>query len=119
MSRYYEMYVEVTGHKQSKRGAINDALDDFWDFSSEEFDSLNTGTKREVLFCTARGNLCGGEDEEEFAARLAGEVWKANAGYCVVKIRATYLEELPYEEHILGREDYEAWLETEEESKVS
>jgi len=56
---------------------------------------------------TARGNLCGGESEEEFADRLAAAIWRANScAYCKVEVRATFLEDVPYETHVRDREAF-------------
>lgn len=38
--------------------------------------------------------------------RLSLAIWRANGAYCDVTVRATYLEELPYETHCLDEADY-------------
>jgi hypothetical protein len=38
---------------------------------------------------------------------LARVVWKANGGPCEVEVRSTYLEDLPHEDFVLDKADYE------------
>ena len=59
------------------------------------------------VIATAEGNLCGGENEHEFADRLARAIWKANGGYCYVAVRATNLENMPYETYSYDEDDYQ------------
>ena len=101
MSRSYAMSVEITGVEVARREQVVAACCEEWSFSPEVFDndppSEGDGPSF-VLF--GEGALCGGEMEEEFADRLAGAVWKANAGHCQVIVRATCMEALPYETYI-------------------
>jgi hypothetical protein len=101
MSRYYEMSVEITGHRPEKADAIRDAAAGLWEFSDwcDQDDPLK-------LAASAKGNLCGGETEEEFTERLSVAIWRANGAYCDVTVDATYLESLPYETHCLDQADY-------------
>lgn len=62
--------------------------------------------QEETLTASAEGSLCGGESEEKFTERLSLAIWRANGAYCDVTVRATYLEELPYETHCLDEADY-------------
>jgi hypothetical protein len=50
--------------------------------------------------------LCGGESEEQFTERLSVAIWRANGSFCEVVVNATYLEELPYETHVLDESDH-------------
>lgn len=47
------------------------------------------------------------ETDQEFAERLARAVWTANGGPCEVEVRSTYLEDLPHEDFVLDKADYE------------
>ncbi len=110
MSRSYEMCVEITGIDAARRGQVIAACCGEWSFSKEDF---NNGPPSEgdgrSLTAFADGALCGGETEERFVDRLARAVWKANAGHCQVTVRATYMEALPYETHVRGEADFQAW----------
>jgi hypothetical protein len=99
MSRHYEMSVEITSFQPERTDAITAAAGEEW-----PFDDWNEYEGK--LTASAEDSLCGGESEEEFAERLSLAIWKANTGFCEVTVRATYLEELPYEEHCLGEDDY-------------
>ena len=80
---------------------VTDAALLHWEFEDFWNDDDRTG------FCAgAEGYLGGGESEEEFVQRLSEEIWKANGAFCRVEIRATYLEELPYEIYELDEDDY-------------
>lgn len=89
MSRFYMMTLEVKKYEKSKEHGIIDAANNEWPFKLEPFG--------EGLLGTGEKNLCGGETEDEFARRVAKAVFKANGKPCEVDIRATFLEELPYE----------------------
>ena len=114
MSRAYEMHVKILGYEPEHRDRIIAACTEEWEFAPEDVsetppEHCEDGTE---LMVGAEGNLCGGETEEEFSDRLAAAVWKANGSYCEVVVCATYLEELPYEEHIRDKEYYEKWKNT-------
>jgi len=100
MSRYYEMTVEISGHSPEKVSHIKTAAEAEWPFG--EWWSLGVGDIR----ASAQSNLCGGEDEEQFTERLSVAVWQANGGFCKVVVNATYMDELPYERHVLDEKDY-------------
>ena len=51
-------------------------------------------------------SLGGGTSEEEFAESLAHAIWKANAGFCSIRVIATYLEDLPYEDYDFEEDEY-------------
>ena len=110
MSRYYEMTVYIKGFVPKRADAIIEAAQQEWDFDREDFDRFAVGTTNKTLYCTGRSSLCGGESEKEFTLRLAKEIWRANGGYCGVTVKATFLEELPYEEYSPGKDEYDAWL---------
>ncbi len=110
MSRYYEMGVEITGHRPDKADAIRDAATNEWEFA----DWYDQDGK---LTASAEGSLCGGETEEEFTERLSMAIWQANGAYCEVTVNATYLESLPYETHCLDEDDYTRLIGKQEEEQ--
>ncbi len=99
MSRYYTMAVTITGAARDRVDAVKQAAEAEWTFG-EWF--LDGG----VLTASADDRLCGGETEEQFAERLAKEIWTANGDYCRVEVHATYLEDLPCETHCPDEDDY-------------
>ena len=99
MSRSYEMAIEVSGIKKERRKSVLKAVRKKWNI--EVVDSGRHG-----IFLSGEGSLCGGESEEEFARRLSRAIWQVNGGYCEVTIKATYLDELPYETYSFGPEEY-------------
>ncbi len=110
MSRYYEMRVEITGHRPEKADAIRDAATDQWEF-------VDWYDQDETLTASAEGSLCGGETAEEFTERLSVAIWRANGAYCNVTVNATYLESLPYETHCLNEADYARLIGKQEEQQ--
>ena len=99
MSRSYEMAIEVTGITWGRKKQVKDAVRSEWNAETIY------GRGRDA-FIAGEGSLSGGESEEEFSRRLARAVWKANKGYCEVLVKATSLENLPYETYYFGRGDY-------------
>jgi len=102
MSLAYEMHVEVRGFNQERAEDIKNAANEEWPFGGWNGSPY-------CLVAIGQSQLCGGETEDEFAARLAITIWQANGGCCRVGLCATYLEELPYETHVLDKEEYERW----------
>ena len=100
MSRYYNMFVRVVGANPDRFDAIKDAASAEWEF--ENWDQF-----RGELTASADDRLCGGETEQQFAERLAKAVWTASGGPCEVEVKATYLEDTPYEEYSFDEFDYE------------
>lgn len=100
MSRYYEMGVEITGHDPEKEDHIKKAAEQEWPFA--DWWSSDNGQ----LHASAQNTLCGGESEEQFTERLSVAIWRANGGFCEVVVNATFLENLPYETHVLDESDY-------------
>lgn len=99
MSRSYDMAIEIAGIKKEKKEAVKAAVEKEWNVEIFHFDGRNA-------FASGQGSLCGGESEEEFSQRMAKAVWKANGRYCEVTVKATYLDELPYETYFFGPKDY-------------
>jgi hypothetical protein len=95
------MYVTVSGGADADRSdKIKAAASEEWNFDHwDEFDG--------TLTASGDDKLCASETDQEFAERLARVVWKANGGPCEVEVRSTYLEDLPHEDFVLDKADYE------------
>jgi hypothetical protein len=105
MSRYYEMTVEISGHDSEKEDHIKKAAEGVWPFSS--WWSSGGGNMQ----ASASDWLCGGESEEQFTERLSVAIWQVNGGFCEVLVDSTYLENLPYETHVLDELDFSRLME--------
>jgi hypothetical protein len=103
MSRAYSMTVHISAHEPSRVDAIKQAADEAWPFAD---DWWLAGDEENSLCASGDGWLCGGETEEMFAIRLAAAIWKANQAYCGVIVDAACMEDLPYETHCPGEDDY-------------
>jgi hypothetical protein len=114
MSRSYEVTVGIERHDVERKDDIVQACCDNWDFEPQEFDDLGFPGDNPKLTATAEGQLCGGEAETEFADRLTTAIWKANRGYCYVEVRATCLEDLPFEDYCYDEDRYDDLMETQE-----
>jgi len=101
MSRHYQMDVLIQEHNKDKRPEIFEAIYEQWPFEDDECSEFGF---------TGRSSLCGGEGEDEFAERIAHAIWKANGDFCVVRVTATCLDNLPYHEYKLKRKDYEKFF---------
>lgn len=107
MSRWYRMGITVRDFEEDKYGAISAAVTGAWDIEDTykgEVDGL-----RFIEF-VGEDRLAGGETEEEFAARVRDAVWKA-AGRCRVAVIATCLEDLPFEQYVFSKEEFDTWKE--------
>jgi hypothetical protein len=113
MSRLYEMTVTISGYHPANTDKIQAAAEREWPFT-DWWDSDDEDLDTPPLEASAQSSLCGGESEEEFTERLSVAIWQANGGYCCVVVNATYLENLPYETHTLGEEDYDRLLQQKE-----
>ena len=99
MSRYYSMFIRIIGVAPERIEAVKRAAENEWSFDSwHEHDG--------TLTASGEDNLCSGETEDEFAERLAKEVWAVSGGYCDVEVMATYLENLPCETYAFDEEEY-------------
>jgi len=107
MSRFYEMYVEVSSFDKNKVFDVFAAMDDEWPWDDEE------DYPSSFSLCISRvgkGNLCAGETEEQFVKKLTHAVWQANGSYCNVFVTATCLENLPCNAHECGEDEYKEWF---------
>ncbi len=102
MSRSYEMIVIVRGADPARMEAVKEAAQSCWDF--EDWFPLTVEDGQQAR---GYGELVGGEQEDEFANRLAQEIWTANGGYCEVEVRALCVDDLPYESYTFDEDDFE------------
>lgn len=111
MSRYYEASVEIEEPDNSKLEKIKKACCEEWEFDIEAFQDFERGNGAKGIEAVAQSRLCGGETEDEFAARMAEAIWIANGGYCRVVVNTLYLEELPYTAYPMEEEEYKEIME--------
>ena len=97
MSNAYNMLVRVEGFDAGKRKEIKAAAEGEWDFDDWSF---SEGAK--ALFASGDSSLCGVKSEEEFVARLANAIFKANGKKCEVEVVATCLEDWSFETYMFG-----------------
>ena len=105
MSRFYGMNVKIENYNDENEQAVMAAATEEWGFC--EWHSQE-GTR--VLEAYEENHLSGGETEEEFTDRLTAAIWQANRAFCKVTVNATCLEDLPSEEHVREKPQYELWL---------
>lgn len=95
MSRKYQ--IDVTARDVNQMDAVKSWLRKEWDFDEPlQF--------HQTLYLSGVGRIV--ESEEQFADRIAEEVWAANGQYCKVEVEATCLENLPCEIYHRGRAEY-------------
>ena len=93
------MGIEANGFNREKLEEIEAAANGEWEF--EEWDDA-PGT----LAASGEGSLCGGEQEKEFARRLARAMFKANGEPFGLTVTATYLDcEPPSEDYSFDEND--------------
>jgi hypothetical protein len=100
------MTVEISGHDPEKVAPIQAAAEKEWPFGDWWFSDNG------VMRAYAQASLCGGECEEQFTERLSIAIWRANGGFCEVVVNATYLENLPYEIHMLDQSDHDRLMQS-------
>ena len=115
MSRWYEMNVRIVGFDTSKEHDIQDAAGEEWNFDDYNWHTHKPEKGPITMSGGGQSSLCGGESEDEFSKRFIEAVWKANKGYCVVEVNATYLEDLPSEFYTFDEDDYQRFIEEEEQ----
>jgi hypothetical protein len=101
MSRSYDMTIIVRGVNPERLEAVQEAAESCWDF-----DDWFQLASKDGQQASGYGSLCGGETEDEFADRLAKEIWAANGGFCEVEVRALCLENLPYGSYSFDEDDF-------------
>ena len=101
MSRYFSMFVTISGINSDRTEAVQQAAEGEWPFDGNWYESDS------VLTSGGDGQLCGGESDDEFAQRLAQAIWVANGGFCQVDVQSTYLDDLPCETFGFDQSDYD------------
>lgn len=107
MSRFYDMTVTVSGVGPERLEAVKEAAQSCWDF--DDWEPLPTELEQpgeSSWVSSGNGSLCGGETDDEFATRLATEIWTANGSFCHVDVTATYIEELPRTRYCFNEDDF-------------
>jgi len=112
MSREYEMKFTIEDFDPKKELEIQSALEEVWNidhFYKEE------ASGKAQLKAYGECSLSGGEDEEEFIARVYKALVKVNGGNLRLGVEATYLEVTPPSMcHSIGTdgkpEDDTSWL---------
>ena len=97
MSRYYDMFVEISDFDPKKATEIEEKATAEWPFNDWY---LNQGKS---LSGSGRANLFGGETDSKFSRRLALAIWRANGAVCTVNVIATHLEDQPHENYEYGQ----------------
>ena len=100
MSQTYGMDFTVADYKPERESAIIEAIRGEWYFDPTEHLEAYHGE----ISGYAEGSLS--DTEEDFAKGVARAVWKANAGYCEVRVNATYLDNLPSETYSFDEDEY-------------
>jgi hypothetical protein len=99
MSRYFSMFVRISGANPDRTEAVQNAAAGEWSFDAWHESSG-------ILTSGGDGQLGGGESDDEFSQRLAKAIWAANGGFCEVELHSTYLDDLPYESFNFDQNDY-------------
>lgn len=93
MSRFYRMMLEIEDFDPEKKEAIIKAAEHEWISFQGCWDE-----GQNFLTADGEGNLSW-QSDSEFAEELAGAIFQANGKPCKVTVRATYLDDLPFEEY--------------------
>jgi hypothetical protein len=114
MSRFYEMAVEVRVSRDllQSDGDLPDGFEERlrqeWDFEEFNWDTIpDTDHKIVDISFSGQDYIAAGHDEMEVALNISKAVWFVMGQYCPVDVRATYLEDQPYEEYSFTQEKYE------------
>jgi len=128
VSQYYELYIAVYGFNEARNQQVAEVIAETWEFEKPDYGmfSPTEGTEQEytglpmtgdgqVTFmdACAQGNVSG--PPEDILQEVREAIWEHNEAYCIVECRATYLEDLPYEDFNADKEDYEEWLKSKSE----
>ena len=110
MSLYYSIGVSVQGANPARATEIKEAAEAEWPFDADDWEPYGEPDDPTNFQASATGNLCAVLTEQELAHRLIRAVWVANGGYCEVGVSATRLEDMPYEDYRLDRDDFERMI---------
>ena len=95
MSRSYRESVDVSNYEHKNREDIIDAIEAI--FEVEDIYGREGPPGTSITF-SMEESLSGGESEDEWAAKAARAVIKANDNKpCTIQVQMTYMEELPTE----------------------
>ena len=109
MSRAYEMDFEVLGLREDEVQKVQKVIEDIWATPDNEVtEKQDDGTIRYRVY-GLHNNLCAGEAEDEFANRVAIEVWEALGRFVEVTVTAICLEYLPSDVYTRDEDDYALW----------
>jgi hypothetical protein len=106
MSRGYDMNIRIWGYNKERESEIQNAVSSIWRLSEWEPDP----NFPKEMTAYGQDSLTGDETELEFASRVAAAAYLANASWCEVSVKATKLDEMPFEEVWFLKEDYEVIL---------
>lgn len=104
MSRHYRMQILVNGHHPVLSREIEDIVRETWPV--EFVDTMTGSPEKPELAFEGESSLGGGMSEEEFTDRVARAVMQVNGGPCTVTVFATYLDDLPTDQHTRDINDY-------------
>jgi hypothetical protein len=96
------MYVEISEMDPSKCNEVCQALCSEWDFSENYY----INPEKNYILASGTGCLSDGLEESEFAEQLKDAVFAANGAGCEILVKATYLDDLPYETYHFCKDDY-------------
>jgi len=108
MSRNYEMDILITGlTDQAEIKKVANVVREHWVLD----DYWPAGSENEQAGFSGKHQLAVGEGEDDFSYRIGQAIWKALDRYVEIEVRATYLEDLPYEVYYLEEQEYQEWRE--------
>ncbi len=110
MSLYYSIGISVQGANPVRATDIQEAAEAEWPFDADDWEPCGHPNDLTAFQASATGNLCAVLTERELAHRLIRAVWVANGSYCEVGVSATRLEDMPYEDYRLDRDDFERMI---------
>lgn len=86
---------------------IKRALKEEWFHDGlDTIDDITANGEKSTIEGSYDGYLCGGESEEEFSERISKAVWDIAGKFVPIDIRATYLEELPFQTYKFDKKYY-------------
>jgi len=104
MSTLYEMAVTITGQARHREEQIISSANAEWSSFASSWCVENT--KSRLMSASGEGCLHLGESDIDFSERLVKAIFAANGVPCNVKVRATYLEDAPFEEYEYDEKDF-------------
>jgi len=111
MSRKYELALDVyvPGYDSELERKTFEACQSLFPFEDfEVWDSFREDGRRMVM--VACGELATDDfPSSVFARKLAEAVWKATGRFLRVELRATDLEDLPYDTTVMDEDDFRQW----------